>query len=549
MRDNPPLMRVGELVAALQDLRPEAVPATLAEAAPFVLSARNEVEQHLRAEYARTHQSSVATAGLWLELASVTEGAFWEEGALSRFGRAFLEYATLAGVRAEPQILARDGFRDVDWTRLALALEQRRTADQNGALLQPLAHLTGCALRIIPRQQIVQRMYTNLAVEIAKTIRRASHAVRGSNRANLLELGTQLCELADAAVPSGSVERGHLGQIWADLLVDRSEAPGGDIGHLEVALSLHERAVTDLGHDMLSQARCRMTWANALAHRYEFLGYGLRDLEQALQLYRDAAKSLPEGSVQMAHCRMNQANTLALRQAARGGTAAHMDQALQAYALAARDFPVGSLEQARCWVNWAGVLERRYESSRRTADLDEAVDLLERAAVIFAEYPDRLPGCQATLANVMAARAAALGDSLSQTERALELFATAARGLEAYPFELAKCQQNWATTLMERSKLSGGQLSHLRAAIGLFEQAEKGLAGRPIEQAQCRMNLGIALAQRYESSGRIEDLQHTLRLLDLASAVFPEDSALQRLCRSNRMTAQARLDAALGRHN
>ncbi|WP_044232201.1 CHAT domain-containing protein [Chloroflexus sp. Y-396-1] len=169
-----------------------------------------------------------------------------------------------------------------------------------------------------------------------------------------------------------------------------------------------------------------------------------------------------------------------------------------------------------------GIFLQRYRSAGHIADLNRAIELLQRAVDLTPpDSPDR-PARLTNLGLGLSVRYARSG-RLAELDAAIAAFEQALAATPPDSPDRPARLTNLGLGLSVRYARSG-RLAELDAAIAAFEQA---LAATPPDSPDrpARLtNLGLGLSDRYARSGRLEDLDAAIAAFEQALAATPPDS-------------------------
>jgi CHAT domain-containing protein len=217
-------------------------------------------------------------------------------------------------------------------------------------------------------------------------------------------------------------------------------------------------------------------------------------LDAEVAAWEEAAQ-IPEGEPTSRGRRLNNASVgLHNRYDARGS-----DDDLQrsiAYSRQAVETAPAEREISGWRSNLGNTLRHRYERTGVVADLDDAIEVLERAV---AEAPDQWQGrreCLSNLGSVLRARAR-LSRSGELAQRALQAATEAVELTPATSVEYDLYAGNLAVALGEFASATGNT-EHLDAQIALYDELLAGIPESAVRRSWLQANLAAALLSRHK---------------------------------------------------
>ncbi|WP_203786625.1 CHAT domain-containing tetratricopeptide repeat protein [Paractinoplanes rishiriensis] len=290
---------------------------------------------------------------------------------------------------------------------------------------------------------------------------------------------------------------------------------------LDAAIRLGQQALSDLPDDgerpHPELAALWLSLASSLRLRFEAAA-DPDDLDAAVAAQRAAVQTLPEAHPTRPIAMANLGNSLRDEYLFSGDEPV-LSEALQLHRAAVR-LGAGHPQEATLLTNLASDLSCLYDRTGQAVDLQEAVDLMDRALSGTDISDPRYASRQSNLGSVLWTSAQRSGDR-AQLERAVELLEAAAGDSGARPgLDPPALLSNLAAILMTLFEQTG-QTAALHRAADLAREAVAAQSGVPPYRRLHLSTLGNVLLTIYELDGDTAFLDEAIGVLREAAQTLP----------------------------
>ena len=272
-------------------------------------------------------------------------------------------------------------------------------------------------------------------------------------------------------------------------------------------------------HDSEELPKCWMALGRSLRSRFEYTNK-TEDIDESVKYLRLAAKHTPDSQVALKAGCLNQLASALVGRYEHLGELANLDESIQLTQKAIEIVPYGHPDKANCLTNLNQLLRKRFQRLDKFEDLNRAIGCQEESVLLTLDDDPLKPPRLSTLGASLEYRFNRLGDQ-SDLERGIQLQEKAVRITAPDNPLRSRWLGNLAAALLERYRV---QKRHedIDTSIEYLTQAVSLELDTDVIRARQFSTLGHSYMIRFLHHKRIEDIEHAIIYQNRASALIPE---------------------------